>query len=154
MFEKVLLSKYTVALGIPIILMICGSVAKKLVRGSGWEKPDFYLGVEFALAAMSSAFLHIYDLASEIQKMNSGSGSPATPLSQTVAASINQLHTQLSLTAGFLCVTFCLLLYILALHQDWEKHKGVNGQFLRLGIWSNLLGCGLMCAFVLLVKRI
>jgi hypothetical protein len=46
-----------------------------------------------------------------------------------------------------------MLLWVLATHQDWEKQNG-KGQFLRLGKLSNVVGSGLMCAFVLIVKGV
>jgi hypothetical protein len=135
--QKFLLNPYFVSVTIPLIFLCCGSIAKKISRGTAWEKKDFYLGVDAALAAMTSALIYIYDLAKEMQ-----SKTPVPP----------ETFSKMNITASFLCVSFLLLLYILATHQDWEKKPADSQQFWRLGIWMNFLGCGLMCAFVLLVK--
>jgi NADH:ubiquinone oxidoreductase subunit 2 (subunit N) len=134
---KILLHPYFVAVVIPIILLLCGAFARKLVRGSTWERKDFYLGVEFTLAALSAALVNFFDLAKQLQQR-----SP-----------VPELSNQLAATAGFACVTFFILLWVLATHQDWEKQTG-RGQFIRLGILSNVVGSGLMCAFVLIVKGV
>ena len=134
---KILVHPYFVAVVIPVILLVCGAFARKLVRGTAWEKRDFYLGVEFTLAALSSALVNLFDLAKAMQQ-----SSPPAVLSSQVAA-----------TAGFACVTFLILLWVLSTHQDWEKSDR-NGQFLRLGILANIAGSGLLCAFVLIVKGV
>ncbi len=134
---KVLLHPYFMAVVIPIILLLCGAFARKLVRGSTWERRDFYLGVEFTLAALSAALVNLFDLAKQMQQ----------------AAPPPGLANQLAATAGFACVTFLILLWVLATHRDWEK-RAEGGQFLRLGILSNVAGSGLMCAFVLIIKGV
>lgn len=134
---RLLLNPYFVAVVIPIVLLLCGAFARKLVRGTTWEKKDFYLGVEFTLAALSAALVNLFDLAKAMQQSK-----PSVVLS-----------TQLAATAVFACVTFFSLLWVLSTHQDWEKNDG-SGQFLRLGILANIVGSGLMCAFVLIVKGV
>src|SRR4051794_31114606 len=93
-----------VAILVPAILLLAGALAKKLVRASGWMWQDFYLGIEFTLAAMSSGLVYIFDLVKVIAK------APGA-----------DLKDKLSYTALFLCVTFFLFLYVLGVHQDWEK---------------------------------
>jgi hypothetical protein len=58
-------------------------------------------------------------------------------------------------TASFLALCFFLLLWILSIHQDWEKRsQNPRGQLVWLGIITNLVGAGLLVVFVLLVKGV
>ncbi len=144
MLQTLITNPYTVAVGVPSILLFSGALAKKLVRGSEWERRDFFLGVEFTLAAMSSALVYLFDLAKDMNKAISD-------------PSINSASTsiKLTVTAVFVAFTFFLLLWVLSTHQDWEK-PGVNAkkQFWRLCILSNLIGSGLMAVFILVVKGV
>ena len=131
--------QYFVALIVPIVLLFCGAIAKKLVRGTGWVQKDFFLGVELTLAAMSSGLLYFFEL---VPFASIGSVTPPSP--NKVAA-----------TALFVIVCFFLLLSILSTHQDWEnKPSNTKGQFARLALFSNGVGASLMCAFSLLVKGV
>lgn len=139
--KGVLTNPYVVALGIPVVLIFCGALAKKLVRGSTWQRTDFYLGVELSLTAMGSALVYGFDLA---QLAAVQAGGSTSSLSQKVAA-----------TASFLAVCFFLLLWILSTHQDWEKRsQNPNGQLLWLVVVANLVGAALLATFVLLVKGV
>jgi hypothetical protein len=131
-----LTNSYLIALGIPIILLLSGAVAKKLVRGSGWQAKDFYLGVETSLAALGAAMIHFFDLHKQ----------------QTSGV---QLGEEVAATASFLAIAFFLLLWILSTHQDWEaRTQNVIGQYIWLGGVSNLVGILLFGTFVMLVKGI
>jgi hypothetical protein len=131
---------YAIAIGIPVILLLSGALAKKLVRGSDWERFDFFLGVEFTLAAMSSALIYVFDLVKLGSQPNVG---------------ISSLMSKFAATATFIAVTFFFLLWVLSLHQDWTKRNdNPRGQTIRLGIIANLVGAGLLAAFVLLVKGV
>ena len=135
-----LTNSYLVAIGIPIILLLCGALAKKLVRSGGWKRTDFFLGVELALAALGSAMVYFYDL----QKL------PPTP-----AAAGASVADRIGATASFLAITFFLLLWILSTHQDWEaRTQNPRGQIVWLGVISNLVGVAVFAAFVMLVKGI
>jgi|SRR5579872_1415715 len=130
-----LTNRYFVALGIPIVLLLAGAIAKKLVRASTWQWKDFYLGVEFTLAAMSSGLVYILDL---VKDMSTAQGSQASLVARKLAG-----------TGGFLAVTFFMLLFLLSVHQDWEgKNNQPVAQRLRLGVLSNLIGSGLLAARV------
>jgi hypothetical protein len=136
----VLTNRYLIALGIPMILILSGALAKKLVRGSGWLRSDFFLGVELSLAAMASALVYVFDLAQ---------------LSTSPASIASTLPSKIAATASFLALCFFLLLWILSTHQDWERRsQNPRGQTVWLGILANLVGAGLLAAFVLLVKGI
>lgn len=135
-----LTNPYIIALGIPLILIFCGALAKKLVRGTTWQRSDFFLGVELSLAAMASALVYVFDLA----KLTCIPPPTPSSLPQKIAA-----------TATFLALCFFLLLWILSTHQDWEKRtQNPNGQFVWLAIIANLIGAGLLTAFVLFVKGV
>jgi len=133
-------NQYLIALGIPTILLISGEMAKKLVRGTGWQRFDFFLGVEFTLASMSSALIHFFDLVKGDSNPASGTGI---------------VMPQVAATSTFVAIAFFLLLFVLATHQDWEKrNNNPTGQILWLGLMSNFVGAGLLATFVLLVKGI
>lgn len=120
-----------------MVLIASGAFAKKLVRGSNWQRSDFFLGVEPALAAMASALVYVFDLA----KLST-SPQPAIAVPQKIAA-----------TATFLALCFFLLLWVLTTHQDWEKRsQNPRGQVIWLGLLANFVGAALLAAFVLLVK--
>ncbi len=135
-----LTNPYLIALGIPVVLIVSGALAKKLVRGSTWQRADFFLGVELALAAMASALVHVFDLA----KLTGSQASTVASIPQKVAA-----------TASFLAICFFLLLWILSTHQDWERRtQNPQGQLIWLGLLVNLVGAALLAAFVLFVKGV
>lgn len=135
-----LTNPYVIALGIPLVLICSGALAKKLVRGSAWEFADFYLGVELALAAMASGLVYMFDLS----KAAKAASAASAPVDNKIAA-----------TATFLALCFFLLLWILSTHQDWVKRaQNPKGQVVWLGIISNLIGAGLLAAFVLYVKGV
>ncbi|MCB1824035.1 MAG: hypothetical protein KDJ54_05415 [Candidatus Competibacteraceae bacterium] len=135
-----LTNSYLIALGIPLILLLCGALAKKLVRGGGWKYSDFFLGVELALAALGSAMVYFYDL----QKLGSTPATPPVPVSDKIGA-----------TASFLAIAFFLLLWVLSTHQDWEgRTQNRRGQIVWLGLISNGVGIALFFSFVMLVKGV
>lgn len=119
------------------MLILCGALAKKLVRGSPWQRDDFFLGVELSLAAMASALVYMFDLA----KLSSESPSS------------DSLPQKITATATFLALCFFLLLWIMSAHQDWEERsQNPRGQIIWLGVVANLVGAGLIATFVLFVK--
>src|SRR5947207_3997367 len=101
-----LTNPYVLALGIPVILIVAGALAKKLVRGSTWRASDFFLGVELSLAAMASGLVYVSDLARVIRTPSESSA----PIGNKMVA-----------TASFLALCFFLLLWVLSTHHDWEK---------------------------------
>jgi hypothetical protein len=130
-----LTNRYVVAVGIPLLLLLCGALAKKLVRGGGWRANDFFLGVELSLASLGSAMVYFYDL----QKLP-----PALNIGDKIGA-----------TATFLAISFFLLLWVLSTHQDWEaRTTNRRGQIFMLGVLSNGVGVTLFAGFVLIVKGV
>ena len=133
-----LINRYLIALGIPLVLILSGALARKLVRGSTWQRSDFFLGVELALAAMASALVYVFDLAA---------------LSAAQSTQSPDLPEKLAATGSFLALSFFLLLWILTTHQDWEQRTANRGgQIFWLGFFANLIGAVLLAIFVLFVK--
>ena len=138
--RRMLTNSYLVALGIPLILLLCGALAKKLVRGGGWKCSDFFLGVELALASLGSAMVYFFDL----QKAGATPAVPPIPITDKIGA-----------TASFLAIAFFLMLWVLSTHQDWEgRTQNPRGQIFWLGLFCNGVGIGLFFSFVMLVKGI
>jgi hypothetical protein len=135
----VLTNPYFIAVGIPLLLILCGALAKKLVRGSEWEVSDFFLGVELALSAMAAALVYVFDLA----KLSSHNPIPL------------DLHQQITATSTFVAFSFFLLLWLMTAHQDWEKRsENKKGQVIWLVIVANFVGAALLTSFVLFVKGV
>ena len=58
---------YFTAIVVPVALLLCGALAKKLARGRpGWKYRDFYFGVEFTLAALSSELTRVFNIANNL----------------------------------------------------------------------------------------
>jgi hypothetical protein len=132
----VLTNPYITAIVIPLVLILCSAVAKKLVRGSAWQRSDFFLGVELSLAAMAAGLVNFLDLTK-----------PA------LLGSVPLSPQKTTETAVFVAICFFLLLWVLSTHQDWERRpQSATGQLIWLGAISNLIGAGLMIAFILYVK--
>ena len=125
------------SIGVPAILLIAGSLAKKLARGPGWKQEDFYLGVEFTLSALSASLMYVVELGSAPRH------GPGPDLSRLVSAGV------------FSIVTFVLLLVVLSFHQDWDvpERRG-RSQFLILVVFCNFVGFGLLAAFTFLIKGV
>lgn len=133
----VLTNPYLIAIVIPLILILSGGLAKKIVRGTSFQARDFFLGVELALATLGACLTNFFDLTKA-----------ATAASGTAAPGMTG-------NATFLAFSFFLLLIILATHQEWEaKTQNPKGQLFWLGFFSNTVGAGLMIAFILMVKGV
>jgi hypothetical protein len=125
--------QYVVAVGIPLVLIGSGALAKKLVRGSAWIASDFFLGVQLALAAMGSSLIFVSELAR--------------------VADTQMVQSKLLVAGLFIAACFFLLFLVMAVHQDWEKRpQDSKGQMLWLGGLCNLIGVALLAGFVLFVK--
>jgi len=135
-----LIHRYLIAIGIPVVLLLSGSVAKKLVRGTGWQRQDFFLGVQFTLAAMSAALVYLMDLAKLYSLPN---------------PNLLNIVQQLVTSGGYLVLNYFLLLWVMSIHQDWErKNDNTKGQIIWLGIISNIIGAGLIIIFIIVVKGV
>lgn len=140
MLTNMLTNSYVVALVIPLLLLSCGAIAKKLVRGGGWKTTDFFLGIELALAAVGSAMVYFHDILK---------------LPPSVPGTNNTVDGKIIATASFLAISFFLLLWMLSTHQDWEgRTTNQRGQIIWLGILTNLVGIALFASFIILVKGV
>jgi ABC-type Fe3+-siderophore transport system permease subunit len=140
--------RYLTGLIVPTILLFAGMLAKKLVRGKGWEPNDFYLGVELTLGALTSALLQIFDIIKEYQRLAQvaiKAGHQDPPVTQDALVGVISI-------AGFVVVTFVLFLLVLTFHQDWEHEPDSGKKRWILGVLCNILGFALMFAFLLLIK--
>jgi hypothetical protein len=138
----VLANRYFVAVGVPLLLILMGAIARKLVRGTRWVRQDFYLGIDLALAALSSGLIYLYEI---VQLMRQGPPPPGSP---------GYEHALLAAT-GFIIVSLVALMLMLGLHQD-EERAGLKPirQFLSLGVLGNAASGGLLAMFILLVKGV
>jgi hypothetical protein len=124
-----------IALGVPVIFILVGATGRKLVRGTGWQRSDFYLGPQLCLATLSADILFLADLFRE-------------PM-HGVSAQRREINAIILLAA-----VFFLYIVLLALQQDWhERHNRPKTQLFWLVVLSNLIGGGLFVSFVFLVKE-
>ncbi len=96
----------------------------------------FFLGFDASLSALYAGMIYLYDVARDPNLRN---------------------ETKIELTAGYLIVAFILFFVIIMCHQIWEKDEKkdkVIPQTLVLGVFANLIGFGMLVAFVLLVKGV
>ena len=133
-----LTNPYIIAIAVPLILILSGGFAKKLVRGATFQWKDFYLGVETTLAALGASLTNFFDL----RKLDKN-------------GHVNVDPSSLTKNATFLAVSFFTLLIILTVHQEWEgRSQSPRKQIFWLGVFANLIGAGLMIAFTLFVKGV
>jgi len=136
-----LASPYFAGIGMPLLLVLLGAVAKKLVRGTGWIRQDFFLGIDLALAALSSGLIYLYEL---LRRMG-----------RDPAGTQDGYEYALLSAMGFIIVAILVLFLTLTLHRD-EERNGARPvrQFLLPGVVSNLSAGGLLTIFVVLVKGV
>ena len=127
--------RYIVGLGVPLILAMFGVLGKKIVRGPGWRRTDFYIGVELTLAALANGLVS----SCELLKLANG-GLPRRAGLYAVASAIVTLFG------------FFMFLILLSIHQDKESDEGdLRGKFIWLGLISNVLGLGTLIASTMLI---
>lgn len=136
----ILTNKYIIAFGIPLILIICGGVIKKLVRGApSWEQDDFFLGIELLFASFTSAIFNILY----------GLNNPTALPTQTASQQTNPLL----MSTVFLAISFFMLLLVMGIHQTWALNsQEKNKRFLWLGVVCNTIGVAVLAIFYLGVK--
>ena len=136
--KSVLTNRYVIALVVPIILIVSSAFAKKLVRGTTWERADFFLGVELSLASIAATLTNFLELAKE-----------------ATDGTIKIDPNSLAKNGAFLAICFFLLLVVLTTHQEWQGRKdSPRAQMLWLGVFANMMGAGLLVTFIILVKGI
>jgi hypothetical protein len=141
-------NRYFVAVGIPLLLILLGAIARKLIRATPWLRDDFFLGVDLAIAAISSGLIYTSDLLAAKQAASGCS----TDACRSVLATADE---RLVRNSSFLVIALILFLLILAMHQDDGRLTGnLRRQTLVLGVASNLIGVGLLALFILAVKGV
>ena len=88
-------NRYFIAVGIPFLLILLGAIARKLIRSTGWEREDFFLGVDLSIASISSALIYISEL---VAARAASVGCPTEPCRVVLATADEKLATD----AGFL----------------------------------------------------
>ena len=132
----------------PFILLLLGAVSKKLVQARAWKREDFFLGVDLALAGISSGLIYISELLAT-------KASESDCLSAACTAFRDSLDYKLATDAGYIVVALLGFLVVLATHQDQERNTGnPRAQLIFMGILSNVIGAGLLASFILLVKGV
>lgn len=113
------------ALFIPLIIIFIGSTAKKLARGRGWKREDFFFGIELTLSAISGGLTLLFD------------------------SSIDAANSQ---RAGLLItIAFGLFIYVLSLYQEYQNTTPKQ-EYIWLTFFSNTIGVGLMAILVFWIK--
>ena len=137
LIQRFFQNKYFIATAIPFTLIFVMAPIRKLTRGTkGYKPSDFYLGIDLALAALTTDLIYI----SEGLMQNNAH---QTPTVNFVAA------------LCFAAVVLLLMLFIMSFHQDWESEDArPKSRFIRLTIISNFLGAGLLLAFILFIKGV
>lgn len=116
------------------MFMLCTSSARKLIRGKGWKKEDFYFGIDLHLSTLALCFSYATDLFIAKNQADFARGVKAI---------------------GWATLTLCFLFIIMGFHQDWEKQRDhPRRAFLFLGIIFNLIGIFIMCGFLMWIKGV
>jgi len=84
--------KYLLALLVPSAVVICGALAKFIVRRSDFAADDFFLGVELTLAAVATCLTAFVEMTK-----------------------VDLEH--IKMISAFLTINFCLLFVIVATHK-------------------------------------
>ncbi|HWK88624.1 MAG TPA: hypothetical protein VNP72_01465 [Longimicrobium sp.] len=141
-FTEFLTNRYFVALGVPVLLIATGAIAKKIVRGPGWVRQDFFLGVDLALAGFSAALIHVYEVIGRWS-------------AKVEMGGLGEARQELIAAMSFLASCMLAFMLVVALHQDQEqKPKTRTRQFLWLGVFTNGFAGGLLTGFILFIKGV
>ena len=108
----ILTNRYVIAIVIPLALLMCGALLKKIVRHTGWQRSDYFLGAELALSSIGSAMVHLYDLKEKF-----------------AAGATQKLWSQMATTASFMelhsscCSSSCLRIRTGSSEREIPKGK-------------------------------
>jgi hypothetical protein len=126
--------------GLPVFLAALGIFGKKLARGvrGGWKRSDFYLGVEFTLAAVSAGLINILDALLK-------------PSALAKALDRGMLLGNIGVAIGGLF----FFMFVLTMHQDYEDEKNVDAgrkkELKALAGVCNAIGFGMLVAGIALM---
>lgn len=136
--KRFLTNPYFVAFASPGAFLALGSLGKGVTKE--FSRHNFYLGFNAGLTALYAAMIYLYDLARDPRFFDHG-----------------KMSTELNVTTGYLLLSFITFFLITGLHRAWDRpDKDYRGtaQFMVLGVFCNVLGLGLLAAFVLIVKGV
>lgn len=135
---SLLTNKFTIAVFVPLILIISGTLVKKLARKKrGWSPDDWFLGLELCLATLSSTVLHLCDVSS------------MPPMS------VPGMQAQMMSTSTFLAFTLAGLFLVTSYRQDWHgSRRAPRRRVFWLAGVCNLIGATLLFTFIILVRGI
>lgn len=128
------IQQYSVAFGIPVILIFLSAFVEKLCRHQGWKLKYFYLGVDLTIAAMSSALVNLADSI-----LPGGRSLPARASAYS---------------ALYLAGTLFLLFVLMCFQQDYGHIENPNWKHIALlVVASNLMATGIFFGFILMKLR-
>ena len=132
---RLLINPYFVAIASPSFILILGALGKSTIRRD-FSYKSWFLGFDAALTALYAGVVYLYDMTRDSSLLTT---------------------RKVTITAGFLLWSFVIFFVVIGCHMFWEAadkdHRPV-ARFLILGVLANLLGFGLLLAFVLLVKGV
>ena len=127
-------------IGLPMFLAMLGVFGKKLARGAGggWRRSDFYLGVEFTLAAVSAALINILEALIK-------------PSAVLKTLDRGMLFGNIMVAIGGLG----LFMFVLTMHQDYENENNIGParkkELKALAGICNIIGFGMLVAGIALM---
>jgi hypothetical protein len=139
MVADILLNRYVISVGIPLLLLWSGALAKKLVRagtgGRGWRRQDLFMGVELTLSALSLTLLYMVEIVRALQSYP-----------------VEDLQDLLLTGLAYTVFVFFILYLFISWHQDWEHQDHDRaGQVVRLVFITNGVGTVLVAAAIILL---
>ena len=129
---------------VPILFLIVGAAGKKLVRGSAWQRSDWYLGPEFSLSMIPTSLMFCVD------RVRTLDGIAADAVNQ-----IHASHVQIGYSLFTAAISLAVYIGLLSLHQDWEAEADrLRLKTFLLGIVSNGIALALFLSFSIYVQGI
>ena len=110
-------------------MLLLGAVGRKLIRGTKFRWPDWFIGVDASLTAVTTGMTSLADLQRVDPKK----------------------------TGVFLIIGLSAFILSMILHQDYDPDIGPNGEvssgvIFWLGIVSNFVGLAALASILLLIK--
>lgn len=125
--------RLSIGFGIPVAILIIGIVGKKVARGPGWQKEDFYAGSELTLAGVSGALVNLFEFLK-----------PDRPTFGAVEKSLLRGNIGIAII-GLLGYWFTL-----SIRQDFANASPLTKNVMLLGV-SNAIGLGTLFGALLLM---
>lgn len=133
-----LLNPYFTALGVPFIFISFQALCKRLIDGTSFKRDHFYFGVELHLSTLTSSLIFASDIMRRIEYL--------PPHEQSHQGIKSIMWT---------IITLFFFLFVLILHQRWEKEKNhTHIAFVLLVVLCNLIGIAVMSSFIIFIKGV